>query len=1091
MEKNKKLFFLLEGNKAVPSSVDAMRLPSDDAINAVSENMIEPEHGEQGLVYEIPLSEQALESIHDDADAALAPGVLQQTIAEDTHSAEPEVLLSGLENPGATVLNDLITGDEAAEEEQADEDKAADGGGGSSWVMFAIGLSALGALGAGVFLLKSKDDDKDNDNQESIIDTKEEEVGIQGVVTLGPTVDSNGLVAEIYAVDGTLLATDKVSSQGVYQAVVAQGHTHFKVVIRDTDNRPDYRDEATGELKDLEGNLFTVITVDSEKQLQTAHVNPVTTLASRMMGLDVDGNGDFPTPEKISDAYMQVAKNLFGDASLDIASYDVVPVMSADGTVVNGNEGGNLLALISALENTNGVTTDAAIELLLDASATNEQGQVEGLELRELLKNNAESLEGQFGEKFTALVDAQFTKAEIISLDKPIVRENLPPEGENNIILLGEDKTHVFTEADFGFSDLNENDALSSIRLHRLPAKGYLRLDGEELLEPRTIEREDLSKLSYKGRADEHGTSYSVLTFSVSDGVLESDQQSIIFDVSSINDAPTLEIEESFDSLFGEIKKINTNSEGDQYDPDLIALDDGAFIAVWIDNEKSIKAQKYKYQETFAGDLTLVKDSDEFTINSSETAENQRLYNPEIAADDHGDFAIQWWKYEQGSTTESFVGFFDENNGVIGEGEQQLGLQYLTKSIISMNNGLQAVGYIAVGYVQGGDGGHFGVNIYDDGVFVRNVKITDVPGFGTNDLVLTPLSIGGFAGTFRISSQEVNQIGFAFFDHEGRLKPESLIMQDSDLGADEELEMVELIDGTLIIFNREGTDLILQGWQNQLPIFSDVVVNEQDALSAENVQVIALDDGGFFTLWTLVDDSKGDAIIGRYYDAQGNALTSEIEIFHLEPGFSFGGASVDQLENGRLQLAWSDDKDGSEDIYMSTLNLDKLQHNLSDNVTVGQASSEDVEGSDITFSLKNDANGLFQVDPETGVISVKDPAGVAASDNTSFMIKVQVNDEEGEAFDLEHQVKFPGSVKEAVEDTKFVLTDQEIDVTELGDINELTLGYLIELGILKPAELGITAGPGFQGSAEYQAFVDGYTPETDYGYLSSVIELIG
>ena len=1034
--------------------------------------------------------------------------ILAGSTEATVYGTEDSSPLLGASKVKAGNLNQLLADSQQSELEEDNKETEKEESEGSvfgnmNWMMLGIGAGAIGALGGGYFLLKPSEKEETVVNKVETL--AEGQYAIQGTVVLGPAVPNNGFYVEVWSKDGELLGTHKTDDQGRYQVLISDEHSLLKIRAVDNNKGPDYRDEATGELKDFEGTLLTVLELNDSFKVQTAHINPMTTLASRMMGLDADGKGEFPTSDKINQANQEIAKNLLGSETLDLASYNVVPLVTADGAPITPNEGGNILGLISALESANDLTTDELMQNLIDNIAFDDQGKMNGVQLRETLKDGVSIIESKYGSKVKDLVDSQFIKAEIVSLDEPVIRENVAPEGSNNIIELGEDKTHQFTLSDFGFVDLNDTDSLASVRLHRVPAKGYLRLGDEDITGPVVLSRADIANLTYKGRADESGTSYSVLTFSVSDGELESEQQSIIFDLGSINDAPSLRVEESFDSLFGEVKKINTSSEGNQDDPDLIALEDGSFITVWIDNQKDIKAQKFHYAENFNGEYILVKDSEEFRINHTDTTEEQRLYNPEIAADLHGDFAVQWWKSE-GSTTTSYVEFFDEKNGSIGDGEQELGLQYLTKSIISTSGGLQAVGYIAVGYIKNTtdqeSGAHVGVKLYDEGVYVKTIEIQDLPGFGLSDLVLTPVSHGGFAATFRIISDEINEIGFAQYSATGDLLGE-VFRQESDLGADEELEMVELLENpldaegnfigaTLIVFNRKGEDLVLQGWKGNTPVFTELVANETNALTAENIQVIALKDGGFFTLWSLPDDTKGDAIIGRYFDKMGNPLTSEIDIFHLDPGFSFGGVSVDQLENGRLQLAWSDDRGGSDDIYMSTLNLDKLQHNLQDNVTVGQAFSEDIEGSAITFSLKHDANGLFAIDSETGLISVADPVGISASEETSFMIKVQVDDDEGESFDIEHQVKFPGSLKEEIEETTFVLTDEAIDITSLGDINELTLADLIELGILKPTDLGQPApGPSFQNSEAFKAYVETQSSDNEYAYVNTMLNLIG
>ncbi|MCY4044915.1 MAG: hypothetical protein OXE99_07530 [Cellvibrionales bacterium] len=1068
--------------------------------------------------YKIPLDDAALYS------KALQPLQVEQ-LEEDTPKIDTPDYQQAMLRPsddvallvvdtgfnllkGADELFESLTALAGSDEEETKSSKEEDDG--INWKYVSIALGALGAIGVGAALIGAKDDDKapaptvEPSNTETL-DVKEQ-VLIKGQAMLGPVVENNGLSIQILSVNNELLGTQVLNAKGEYLLSIDNPGDMVKVRLVDTNDSPDYIDEATGQVKDLSANLFTVISLTEGDQLVTAHVNPLTTMASRMMGFDADGNGEWVSSETIKQVNSELAENLLGNANIDLASYHVQPMIDADGNILTANEGGQILGLISAMELDQSKTTAEVLTSLVDSMNTDESGDLQADQVRQLLSDASPVLLNKYGEKVLETVQYNLDRADALGNGEIPKEKNVAPNAASTSIEFGEDKTHQFTLADFSFSDENSNDNLQSITIKRLPTDGYLRLNGETVTESITVSRNDISKLTYKGRADDSGTSYSVLTFTVNDGELDSRQHTIIFDVNAVNDAPELSIEEKFDSLFGEVRKISTSSGGNQNDPDLIALDNGSFITVWDDNEKEIKAQKYQYSEDFKGDYILVKQGDEFRVNTEDTTDNQKLYNPEIAADAHGDFAVQWWRYEQGASTTSYVAFFDEEGDSTGP-EQELGLQYLTKSIISLNSGIQAVGYIAVGFVKNGEGSHFGVNLYDEGEFVKTIKITGrpddpntpdydesvnivLPDFGTHDFVLTPLSYGGFAGTFRITSPEVNQVGFAYFDHEGNMIPQSLVVQDSELGADEKLEMVELNDGTLAIFNKKGADLVLQGWKATQPVFVDLKANEKNAVEAENTKIIALDDGGFFTLWSLPNETKGDAIIGRYFDATGKPLTSEIEIFHIDPQYHFGGVSIDQLSNGRLQVAWSDDREGTEDIYMMTLNLDKLQHNLQDQVVVGQASAEDVEGGELTFSLKDDSNGLFTIDADTGVITVLDPAGIRASDDTSFTIDIQVEDDEGEVTTLEHMVKFPGSIKE--EETIFVLTEQQIDISDLGDASELTLQDLIDLGIIKVADEGLTSGPSFRGSDEYIASIgDGTQPIEDYSFLQTVTNIIG
>ena len=134
-----------------------------------------------------------------------------------------------------------------------------------------------------------------------------------------------------------------------------------------------------------------------------------------------------------------------------------------------------------------------------------------------------------------------------------VISVNDEPFGADNTVNTLEDTDYVFTVADFGFTDPNDNPAnnLLNIRIDTIPAGGVLTLAaGASAAGPVTagqvISAADIAFLTYTPPANEHGNAYDTFTFSVQDdggtlfGGVDYDQtpNTMTIDITSVNDAP-------------------------------------------------------------------------------------------------------------------------------------------------------------------------------------------------------------------------------------------------------------------------------------------------------------------------------------------------------------------------------------------------------------------------------------------------------------------------------------------------------------------------------------------------------------------------
>ncbi|PJE79474.1 Serralysin B [invertebrate metagenome] len=131
------------------------------------------------------------------------------------------------------------------------------------------------------------------------------------------------------------------------------------------------------------------------------------------------------------------------------------------------------------------------------------------------------------------------TSAETLKQITFNVIANAAPETADASFILEEDGYHIFSAAEFAFTDTNTEDSLQSVKITQLPTQG--RLTYEEILvtENQEIPADRIYNLRFTPAANASGEGYADIGFTVSDGEVESAEKTFSFDVTTVNDAPT------------------------------------------------------------------------------------------------------------------------------------------------------------------------------------------------------------------------------------------------------------------------------------------------------------------------------------------------------------------------------------------------------------------------------------------------------------------------------------------------------------------------------------------------------------------------
>ena len=176
---------------------------------------------------------------------------------------------------------------------------------------------------------------------------------VSGSIVAGPVLSINDLVVNLYAADGTTqIGTANVDANGQYSAQIG---SYTGVVIAKVSSAgtgiADYLDEATGQQLDLT-TVLTAVGVASNTGLNL-NVNPLTTIAAQLAGLDTDGSGVIDSEAAVDSANATVA-TAFGIQDSLIAPSTLEAIVDVNGgTNAEANDYGKVLAVLSSLDQIN------------------------------------------------------------------------------------------------------------------------------------------------------------------------------------------------------------------------------------------------------------------------------------------------------------------------------------------------------------------------------------------------------------------------------------------------------------------------------------------------------------------------------------------------------------------------------------------------------------------------------------------------------------------------------------------------------------------------------------------------------------------
>ncbi len=126
---------------------------------------------------------------------------------------------------------------------------------------------------------------------------------------------------------------------------------------------------------------------------------------------------------------------------------------------------------------------------------------------------------------------------------------NDAPAGSDNTLTVLEDTNYVLSRTDFGFTDVQDNNAFSAVTVSKLPVHGLLSMGGLAVSTGQVINVSDIDAglLVFSPQPDSNAIAYDQMGFQVQDdggnahggSFLDPQVRFITFNVTSVNDAPT------------------------------------------------------------------------------------------------------------------------------------------------------------------------------------------------------------------------------------------------------------------------------------------------------------------------------------------------------------------------------------------------------------------------------------------------------------------------------------------------------------------------------------------------------------------------
>ncbi|MDF1635825.1 cadherin repeat domain-containing protein, partial [Mycoplana sp. MJR14] len=384
---------------------------------------------------------------------------------------------------------------------------------------------------------------------------------------------------------------------------------------------------------------------------------------------------------------------------------------------------------------------------------------------------------------------------------------------------------------------------------------------------------------------------------------------------------------------------IETTGAGTQSSAGLVALDSGGFLAVWqsADGQEPDTSGNGVRARAFTD--TGVPVADDYTINATVTG-NQNA--PTGVTLDDGRILLAWQSADAEGSDSSETGI---RAVILNADGSPAGSEFVVNTVTEAGQLTPSVAALA------------------DGGYVIAWTLNDTAGSDTS------------GGVIRATHFDANGevVGTADFE-----------VNSTTNGAQSNVKIAALADGGYVITWRsaDGADSDIRARvfdADGTATGDDFVANSTTAGNQLTPSISTLDDGRFLMVWSSAESPA--VIRGRVFESDG-APVGEDFVVNSTQGTTAALPTVSTLDDGNVVVTWRTTLSGVSTVMAKTLDLtdyvgnhaptelalsaSQVDENAPDGTVVGILSAADSDGDALTYTLTDDADGLFSLVTESG-----------------------------------------------------------------------------------------------------------------------------
>ena len=365
--------------------------------------------------------------------------------------------------------------------------------------------------------------------------------------------------------------------------------------------------------------------------------------------------------------------------------------------------------------------------------------------------------------------------------------------------------------------------------------------------------------------------------------------------------------------------RLNSTTANDQQSPEIAALSDGGYVAVWQSEDQDGSNSGIYGQRYDANGLAV---GGEFRVNSTTTNEQSE---PAVAGLDGGGFVVVWTSNAQdGSDTGVFGQRYAANGDPVGD-EFQVNSETSdgqdSPDIASLGDG----GFVVIWESEdqdGSDAGVFGQRFDSNGNAVgAEFRVNSTTASDQQNAQVVALGGGGFVVVWQSEDQDADGLGiFAQrFDASGTAVGGEFRINTKQAEDQSDPSIAALDDGGFVVVwqskdqDGDGTGVFGQRFDaSGNAVEFEFQANTTTAKEQEAPSVTSLSDGGFVVAWqSIAQDGDDFGVFAQRYNADGDRVGREFQI-NGATSDAQTGAVLARLDNGSIIAAWeSANQDGN------------------------------------------------------------------------------------------------------------------------------------------------------------------------------------